>query len=120
MSEEEFYQKIETIKDESFDIIIEGISRVNSFEDEEEVEDFKKELVGDLLEKLFELRTHIHENGGNDNVIDWIDNDIDTIEVLYLGQEPDGDNQVRIKEESEGELDFDEVMDIIHTRLTNT
>ncbi len=89
------------------EIITQGIERI------------EKETISLMLEKLIELRNLIHDEGGNTNVIDWIDYDIDFINILYLGNEPDGDNEIRISEDYE-KISFTEAFNIIMIRFTNT
>jgi len=74
-----------------------------------------KKVVRSMLDTLEKFLTHEELN---QNVIDWINNDIDYVYVNYLKYEPDGDNQIKLKN-TLGMSDIDAIY-LLTTRICNT
>lgn len=76
-------------------------------------------VINSMMALLWEHREHLESNGGNTNSISWIDDDIELVEIAYLGQEPDSDYQRQVAEEGY-KMDFQEAFELLNTRMINS
>lgn len=76
-------------------------------------------VIKSMITLLWEHREYLHHNDDNTNVISWIDDDIDAVEIQYFGHEPDGDYQVELAEEGH-KMDFQEAFELLQTRMINS
>lgn len=81
-----------------------------SFENE------SRKVVNQMLETLEKFL--ISETIVNQNVIDYINHDIDYVTVNYLGHKPDGDNEAKLFH-GKGMSDIDAIH-LLSTRICNT
>lgn len=78
-------------------------------------------VIRTMCTLLWEHREHIDSIGGNSNSIEYIDEDMDLIEVAYFGSEPDGDYQQALADEGlTGVYTFADAFDLLHTRMANS
>lgn len=89
----------------------------------EKVIDLKQvnEKLIDALSTLF--NSHIHNGGKVDfkeKDYSWISDDLDIIEIKYLGSEPDGDYQNELSTDGEPMMTDQEAYELLTTRLHNT
>lgn len=77
----------------------------------------KCHIIG-MCETLLALARH-HENEMSVDAYAWIMDDLDQVEVQYLGKDPEGDRQEEFAKSGE-KLAVMEAYDLLRTRLENT
>lgn len=78
-------------------------------------------VIDSLCDILWEHREFLHANGGNSNQIEWIDDDLDIIEIAYYDREPDGDRQWDLVDQGmRGKYTFADAFELLKTRMENS
>lgn len=78
-------------------------------------------IIDSLCDILWEHREYLEANGGNTNVISWIDDDLDLIEIAYYDREPNGDYQLELVDQGlRNTFTFADAFELLKVRMENS
>ena len=82
---------------------------------------YQDAVIRTMCTLLEDHREYLYANEGNSNQVEWIDDDLDIIEIAYFDTEPDGDRQWDLVDQGmRGKYTFADAYQLLHTRMENS